>query len=173
MWHGYRRTEQMVSELFAVGSPGHHVLVVFAVIYTLLCVAFGIGVLMSATGNRRLQVGGSLLTAYGLWNIAGVFFPLTLNDDRSVPMHIVATNVQLTLMIAAMCFIAASFHGWMRVYSLASLATSLVMGMMAFAAAPGPNLLLGIGERISIGAFLAWIVALAVVLWNTPCVPSE
>ena len=127
---------------------------------------------MSAGGNRRLQVGGSLLTAYGLWNIAGVFFPLTLHDDRSVPMHIAATNVQLALMIAAMCVIAASFHGRMRVYSLASLATSLVMGMSAFAAAPGPNLLLGIGERISIGAFLLWVVALAAALWSTSGVPT-
>jgi len=28
-WAGYRRTEQMVSELFAVGSPGHEVLAAF------------------------------------------------------------------------------------------------------------------------------------------------
>lgn len=37
-----------------------------------------------------------------------------------------------------------------------------------FMAAPGPNLVLGISERISIGAFLLWVAVLAVVLWKRP-----
>jgi hypothetical protein len=79
--------------------------------------------------------------------------------------------VQLALMVAAMCFVAMGFHGRMRVYSFVSLAASAVMGMVAFMAAPGPNLVLGIGERISIWAFLLWVVVLAVVMWKRP--PSD
>lgn len=167
-WEGYRRTEQMVSELFAVGSPGRDVLVPFTWLYTLLFTAFGVGVWMSARGNRGLRIGGGLLIGYGLWNIMGGLYPLTLGEEASVPMHIVATNVQLALMVAAMCFMAMGFHGRMRVYSLVSLAVSAVMGMVAFMAAPGPNLVLGIGERISIWAFLLWVAVLAVVLWKRP-----
>ncbi|MGM9472520.1 DUF998 domain-containing protein [Pseudarthrobacter sp. YS3] len=167
-WDGYRRTEQMVSELFAVGSPGRDVLVPFTWLYTLLFTTFGVGVWISARGNRSLRTGGGLLIGYGLWNIVGAFYPLTLGDDASVPMHIVATNVQLALMVAAMCFVAAGFHGRMRWYSIVSLAVSAVMGMVAFMAAPGPNLVLGIGERISIGAFLLWVAVLAVALWKRP-----
>ncbi|PTT61400.1 DUF998 domain-containing protein [Arthrobacter sp. HMWF013] len=167
-WEGYRRTEQMVSELFAVGSPGRDVLVPFTWLYTLLFTAFGVGVWMSARGNRALRIGGGLLIGYGLWNIMGGLYPLTLGDDASVPMHIVATNVQLALMVAAMCFVAVGFHGRMRVYSFVSLAVSAVMGMVAFMAAPGPNLVLGIGERISIWAFMIWVAVLAVALWKRP-----
>lgn len=168
MWDGYRRTEQMVSELFAVGSPGRDVLVPFTWLYTVLFTAFGMGVWNSVRGNRALRISGGLLTAYGLWNIMGALYPLTLGDDASVPMHILATNIQLALMIAAMCFVAAGFHGRMRAYSIISLVVSAVMGIGAFMAAPGPNLVLGISERISIGAFLLWVAVLAVALWKRP-----
>ncbi|WP_457948735.1 DUF998 domain-containing protein [Pseudarthrobacter sp. alpha12b] len=167
-WAGYRRTEQMVSELFAVGSPGRDVLVPFTWIYTILFTAFGVGVWTAVRGNRALRIAGGLLTAYGLWNIMGALFPLRLGDDASIPMRIVATNVQLALMVAAMCFVAAGFHGPMRIYSVVSLAMSALMGMVAFMAAPGPNLVLGVGERISIGAFLLWVAVLAAVLWKRP-----
>ncbi|MEK0154711.1 DUF998 domain-containing protein [Arthrobacter oryzae] len=167
-WDGYRRSEQMVSELFAVGSPGRDVLVPFTWLYTVLFTAFGVGVWNSVRGNRALRIAGGLLTGYGLWNIMGALYPLTLGDDASIPMHILATNIQLALMVAAMCSVAAGFHGRMRAYSIVSLATSAVMGMVAFMAAPGPNLVLGIGERISIGAFLLWVAVLAVALWKRP-----
>ena len=167
-WDGYRRTEQMVSELFAVGSPGRDVLAPFTWVYTVLFVAFGVGVWTSVRGNRALRVGAGLLIAYGVWNIMGSIYPLRLGDDTSIPMHIVATNIQLALMVAAMCFVAAGFRGRMRAYSIVSLAVSALMGMIAFMAAPGPNLVLGIGERISIGAFLLWVAVLGAALWNRP-----
>lgn len=167
-WSGYRRSEQMVSELFAVGSPGYGVTAPFTWVYTVLFTAFGVGTWICTRGQRALRIAAGLLIAYGLWNIMGALFPLRLGDDTSVPMHIVVTNIQLALMVAAMCFVAAGFHGRMRVYSIISLAMSALMGMVAFMAAPGPNLVLGISERISIGAFLLWVAVLAVVLWKRP-----
>lgn len=167
-WAGYRRTEQMVSELFAVGSPGYPITAAFTWLYTVLFTAFGLGVWNSVRGNRALRIGAGLLIAYGLWNVMGALFPLRVGNDSSIPMHIVVTNIQLALMVAAMCFVAAGFHGWMRVYSIVSLAASALLGMVAFMAAPGPNLVLGIGERISIGAFLLWVAVLAYSLWKRP-----
>jgi hypothetical protein len=167
-WSGYRRTEQMVSELFAVGSPSYQVLAPFTWLYMVLFTAFGVGVWNSVRGNRALRTGAGLLTAYGIWNIMGAVYPLRQGDGSSVPLHIAVTNVQLALMVAAMCFVAAGFPGRMRIYSIASLAASALAGVVAFTAAPGPNLLLGISERISIGAFLLWVAVLAVVLWKRP-----
>lgn len=167
-WAGYRRTEQMVSELFAVGSPGYSVTAPFTWLYTVLFTAFGIGAWISVRGNRALRIGAGLLTAYGLWNIMGAVFPLRLGDDTSIPPHIIVTNIQLALMVAAMCFVAAGFHGWMRIYSIVSLVAAAAAGIIAFMAAPGPNMVLGISERISIGAFLLWAAVLAVVLWKQP-----
>lgn len=171
-WEDYRRTHQMVSDLFAIGSPGRDAALPLLWLYMVLSTAFGVGVWASARGNRTLRIGGALLVGYGLSNILGSFFPLRLGDSTSVPMHIVATNLQLTFMVAAMSFVAAGFHGWMRWYSIASLVTSIVMGIAAFTAAPGPSPLLGIGERISIGAFLLWVAVLAVVLWR-PAKPAQ
>lgn len=167
-WEDYRRTQQMVSELFAIGSPGRDAAMPLLWLYMVLSTVFGIGVWTSARGNRALRIGGGLLVGYGLSNILGTFFPLTLGDDASISMHIVATNLQLAFMIAAMSFVAAGFRGRMRWYSIASLVTSMVMGMVAFTAAPGPSLLLGISERISIGAFLLWVAVLAIALWSPP-----
>lgn len=93
--------------------------------------------------------------------IAG-FWPLTLGNDASVPMHIVATNIDLVLMLAAMGFAAAAFHGRFRVYTLATIVTTVATGVVAFASvSAGPSLWLGIGERTSIWAFLLWVVVLA------------
>lgn len=117
----------VVSELLAVGSPGHDVIVPLMRIYTLVFIAFGVGVRNSVHGNHALRTGGGLLTAYGLWNIAGGFFPLRPGDDSSIPPHIVATNVQPGLMIASICFVAAGFNGRMRWYSIISLVLSAVM----------------------------------------------
>jgi hypothetical protein len=168
MWDGYSRTEQMVSELFAVGSPGRQLLVPVTWLYTLLVTGFGIGVWYPVQGNRLLRIGAGLLTGYGLSNILGAFYPLTLHKAASVPMHIVATDIELVMMVSAMCFVAMGFHGRMRVYSFASLGTCLLMGIVAFMSAPGPSLLLGVGERISIGVFLVWVVVLAMVLRAAP-----
>jgi hypothetical protein len=98
-----------------------------------------------------------------------LLFPLDLSSNASVPMHIAATNMLLVLMLAAMGFGAAAFHGWLRLYSIASLVTSVVAGVVSFIAAPyAPTPVLGIGERISIGAFLLWVAVLAVALWRAP-----
>lgn len=169
-WSGYSRTTQMVSDLFAIGSPARPILVPWVVGgYTLLLVAFGVGVWASAAGNRGLRSTGGALVAYGISNVVAAFFPLTLGDDASVPMHIVATNLNLVLMLAVLGLGAAAFHGRLRIYSLATIATTVVMGLVAFASAPaGPSLWLGVGERISMGAVFLWIAVLAIAVWQGP-----
>ena len=79
-------------------------------------------------------------------------------------MHIVATNLQLELTIlAAIGFGAAAYQGRFRIYSIATIATTTLAGIAAFASASSrPNLVLGIGERISIWTFLLWVAVLAV-----------
>jgi hypothetical protein len=169
LWENYSRTGDMVSKLFAVGAPGRTVLVVFAGVYTVLFTAFGFGVRASAHRNRALRVTAALLIAYGLWNIVAGFFPLDLNNDASLPGHIAVTIVQLTLMVSAMGCAAAAFRGWLRWYSIASLFTSVILGAVSFMfAAQAPHPVLGIGERISIGAFLLWVAVLAGALWRRP-----
>jgi hypothetical protein len=170
LWDNYSRTGEMVSKLFAVGSPARPVLLVLVGgVYTVLTIAFGMGIWLSAGRNRALRVTGAILIGYGVSNILALLYPLDLNNDAAVPMHIAATISQMVLMLAAMGFGAAAFHGWLRVYSIASLVASVVAGIASFIAAPyAPTPVLGIGERISIGAFLLWVAVLAVALWRAP-----
>ena len=65
----------------------------------------------------------AVLIGYGVANLVALLFPLDLSSNASVPMHIVATNMLLVLMLAAMGFGAAAFHGWLRLSSIASLVT--------------------------------------------------
>jgi hypothetical protein len=58
-WDNYSRTGEMVSKLFAVGSPARPVLIVLVGgVYTVLMIAFGLGVWISANRNRALRVTG-------------------------------------------------------------------------------------------------------------------
>jgi hypothetical protein len=115
----------MVSKLFAVGSPARPVLIVLVggVYYTMLVIVFGLGIWISANRNRALRVTGAVLIGYGVANLVALLFPLDLSSNASVPMHIVATNMLLVLMLAAMGFGAAAFRGWLRLSSIASLVT--------------------------------------------------
>jgi hypothetical protein len=127
-------------------------------VYTVLMIVFGLGVWLSANRNRALRVTGAVLIGYGVANLVALLFPLDLSSNASVPFHIVATNMLLVLMLGAMGFGAAAFHGWFRLYSIASLVTSVVAGVVSFLAARyAPTPMLGIGERISIGTFLCGV----------------
>ena len=107
------------------------------------------------------------MIGYGVANLVALLFPLDLSSNASVPMHIVATNMLLVLMLAAMGFGAAAFHGGLRLID--RVAGDGVAGVVSFLAAPyAPTPVLGIGERISIGAFLLWVAVLAVALWRAP-----
>jgi hypothetical protein len=102
-WDNYSRTGEMVSKLFAVGSPARSELIVLVGgVYTVLMIVFGLGVWLSANRNRALRVTGALLIGYGVANLVALLFPLDLSSNASVPMHIVATNMLLVLMLGAM-----------------------------------------------------------------------
>jgi hypothetical protein len=99
------------------------IVLVGGVYYTMLMIVFGLGIWISANRNRALRVTGAVLIGYGVANLVALLFPLDLSSNASVPMHIVATNMLLVLMLAAMGFGAAAFHGWLRLSSIASLVT--------------------------------------------------
>src|SRR5215211_3839821 len=79
-WEGYSSVSQTVSELSAIGAPTRALWVALAAVYTLLVLAFGCGVWLSAGRNRRLRIVGGLMIASG---IIGPFWP---------PMHLRGTD---------------------------------------------------------------------------------
>ena len=84
-------------------------------------------------------------------------------------MHLALAGVTVLLMLLAIAVGAAAFGTRFRVYSIATLLILFLCGALTFAEAPrvGANLptpLIGVWERINVGLFLLWVVAVAVVL---------
>ena len=175
-WAEYSSASQTVSELSAVGAPTRHVWVLLAIPYTVLVAAFGLGVWAAAPRARVLRVVGGLITVYGLLGIAWPFAPMHLREalaagggSLSDTMHIVLAAATVVLMMIAIGLAAAAFRRRFRIYSIATMAALFVFGGLT--GIDGPRIskgldtpLVGVWERLSIGAFLLWVVVLAVVL---------
>ena len=169
-WEGYSSISQTVSELSAIGAPTRALWVLLARVYTMLALGFGLGISLSAGRNRRLRVVGVALMAQSL---VSLFWPPmhlrgtapTLTDT----MHIVFAVAWLLLMLVGIGVGAAAFGKRFRFYSAATLAIFVVFGTLSGTGGPRiaanlPTPLVGAWERINIGASLAWVVVLAVML---------
>src|ERR1700693_1810283 len=64
-WEGYSSASQTVSELSATGAPTRSLGVLPGAVYTVLMIAFGLGVWKSAGRMRALRIVGCLILAYG------------------------------------------------------------------------------------------------------------
>jgi hypothetical protein len=172
---GYDVISQAVSELSAVGAPTQGLMLATALPYNLLVLAFAWGVRRSAGANPPLRATGTLLAAFA---VIGFAAPFTAMHQRGAAfglndlLHIVCTALTVLLMLAAIGFGAAALGARFRAYSIATLLIHLGFG--AWAAADGPRLArglptpwIGVTERINIGAFLLWVVVLAVALART------
>src|SRR5207244_2762787 len=138
--------------------------------YEVLVIAFGLGVCISARGKRALLVVGSVLVADGLIGFA--WPPMHLRGQGTSltdAMHIVFTAVAVPLMLAAIGVGATAFGKRFRIYSIASVVITLAFGALTGMYAPRipknlPTPWVGVWERISIAAFMLWIVVLATAL---------
>lgn len=175
---GYDRLAQNISELSAIGSPVRTLeLAVLLPAGTALMVAFGVGVWRSAAGRRSLLVAGGLIVACGLVGLLALAFPMTsralLVAAGAMPSndlgHIVLTGVTVLLIVGMIAAAAVPFSTGFRVYSVVSALVVLVFGALTGTQAPqlaagAPTPWMGLSERVSIGAWLLWLVVLAVVL---------
>ncbi|AEW00894.1 hypothetical protein A4D02_13115 [Niastella koreensis] len=173
-YDGYSTVSQTVSELSAIGTPTRQLWVTLMVPYSLLMIAFGLGVWQSAGINHRLRIVGIIFIVN---SVIGFFWPPmhqrevlasgggTLTDT----LHIVFTIVTVPLMMLAIVFGAAALGKRFRLYSIITLV--ILIGAGAMTGIDGPKISanqptpwIGIWERINIGIFLFWIVVLAIVL---------
>jgi uncharacterized membrane protein YhaH (DUF805 family) len=138
--------------------------------YSVLIVAFGMGVWASAHEKRALRLIGGLLIGIGIVGL--VTPPMNLRGTGNISgdlPHIVLTGV-IVLFILATITAGASLYGrrWRR-YSFATILTLLVSGALTGLAASRlaagqPTPWLGVAERINIGAYLFWVLLLAITL---------
>jgi hypothetical protein len=175
MWYeGYNSASQTISELSAIGAPTRTLWIVAGLFYALLVVAFGMGVRRSAGQNHRLRIVGTVMIINA---VIGVFWPPmhqrevlaagggTLTDT----LHIVFTFITVPLFLLATGFGAATFGKGFRVYSIITIVTVILFGILTGLDSPRMEANLstpwiGVWERISIGAYMLWVAILAIVL---------
>jgi len=177
LYDRYNRMDQVISELSANGASTRPFLAAMLPIYTGLLVAFGAGVWKSAGANRALRATAAVLIAWGVTGLLWLPFPMTGRADMTPgPMsandigHLVLSGLTGITVIAICGFGAAAFGKRFRVYSLATMAATLIFtGLLTGALSPNmaegkPTPWLGLYERIGRGAWMSWMAVLAVTL---------
>lgn len=175
-WQNYSWISQEFSRLSAIGAPSRPLHLVLSPIYTLLVIAFGLGVWWSAGRKLSLRVIGIALIVYAL---VSVVWPQFFPEDLTAPisgltntMHIILAFVTVFSWMVMLGFAATAFGKWFRIYSIGTLVSVLLFGaltgpQMAALVAGQPTPWLGITERTNIYSFMLWVVVLSVTLLHT------
>ena len=174
-------TSQAISELGAVGAVTEEMVHPLFLGYNVLLCAFAVGIWASAGHRRALRVIAALLAGIGVvgWLTPPMYLRGSGTVSNDLP-HIVLTGVLVLFILSAIC-VGASLYGrkWRR-YSYATLLIILVSGALTGLAAGRlaagqPTPWLGVAERVNIGAYLLWILLLAITLLQShaPLVAAE
>jgi len=170
LFEGYSSASQTVSELSAINAPTRPLWILLALVYILLFGAFGFGIWRSAAGSRLLHVLGGLIFVYVIINFYWPPMHLRGNEPTLTDtLHIIWAMMTLLLMMLIMGFGAAAFGKVFRIYTIITFVVFIVFGVLIGVEAPGipknlPTPRIGIWERINIGAFMLWVIVLAIVL---------
>ena len=167
---GYSIASQTVSELSAIGAPTRPLWVALGAAYAVLLAAFGWGVWRSAGEHRSLRAIGALLIADGILSL--YWPPMHLRGEPFAltdALHIAWAVMTVVLMLLAVAFGAMALGKRFRFYSVATLVILVVFGTLTGMDGPRiaanlPTPWVGVWERISIAAFMLWVIVLAVAL---------
>ena len=79
---GYSYIDQTISELSAEGAPtGTLMLVLSGIPYTVLMLAFGVGIWLTAGGRRARRITAALLIGEVVWGfVGGLLFPMATRE---------------------------------------------------------------------------------------------
>jgi len=176
-YEGYSLLSHTVSELSAIGAPTRPLWTWLGIVYQVLMIAFGLGVLLSAGRNRALRVVGWVLlfvsvVVGSLWYFGSMHQREVLAEGgatTSDTIHLILAAATVISNLLIIGFGAAAFGKRFRLYSIITLLVLLVFGILTAMDAPRvqenlPTPWAGLWERINIVAFYQWIVVLAVVL---------
>jgi hypothetical protein len=172
-WEGYSSTAQTVSELFAIDAPSRPLVVPLFLTYSVLVIAFGVGVLGAARGQRALRVVGALLVVNEARGVVGTLFaPIHLRGVAGTSTdtwHMMITIVNVLLILLIIGFGTTAFGTRFRRYSIGTILLLVVFGTVAGLDGPRlaanlPTPWMGVTERINIFGYMLWVVVLAVAL---------
>ena len=172
-WEGYRYTAQTISETFAIGAPTRPLVLLRGLGYSVLVIAFGMGVCGSASGKRPLRVAGGLLIGIAIVDLVAPFVaPMHLRGVQRTltdTMHIVLASMDVLFILLIIGFAASAFGERFRLYSFGTILVVVVFGTLAGLDGPRiaanlPTPWVGVTERISVFSYMLWLVVLAICL---------
>ena len=156
----------------------HAFLAAVGPVFSLLLMGFGLGIWRSAHGKRSLRIAGALVGRPRSHESPLLLGPMSQREVIAAGGATSADTLHLVLSAATGLFVAAYVataavgFGWVfRLYSVATIATAFVFGLLSAqvdkleAGAPTPYM--GLLERVGIGVWLVWMVVVAMVLWRT------
>ena len=172
-WDEYSSKTFTVSELSAIDAPTRPLWFPLGILYTVLMIAFAYGVVLSANDRRTVRITGIALLINGVFSI--YWPPMHLRGEEPTltdSLHIVWSVITVALMLIAILYGAKSFGKSFRNYSIVTLVILMISGILTGLEAPGiptnsPTPMIGVWERISIGAFYLWMAVFSVTLLRT------
>lgn len=173
-WEGYSYTSQAISELVAIGSPVKPIVGSLFILIDVLLIVFAVGVWRFATERPTLRFTAGFLAGIGFVGFAWAFAPIHLRGaERTLTdtMHNVFAGLTVFLILLAMGFGATAFGKRFRNYSIVSIVTLIVFGVLTALYVPRvdahlPTPGMGIAERINVYGYLLWVVVLATTLFR-------
>lgn len=173
---GYSFTDQVISELSAIGAPTTALWGRLLQIFAVLFAAFTIGVVRESSGNPRLRLTSWLLVGFVLSGPLWSFVPMHQRGDVFTWTdvgHIALGGVTVLLVTAVITVGAGALGRRFRVFSRILVTVAVISGVGTFAYVPRminqlPTPWVGTVERIHLYAFWLWIGVLAVALLRRP-----
>lgn len=163
-YEGCNVASQAVSELSAIEAPTRPLWTTLIIIYSFFVLAFGWEVWVSAGRNRPLRIAGILIIVGLLWPPMHQREALAAGaGSQTDQLHIVFTIITIVLMLLVIGFGAAALGRSFLWFSILTIAILIGFGTLTGLYAPRmeanlPTPWMGVWERISIGAYMAWIM---------------
>lgn len=181
---GYSYVDQTISELSAQGAPTRIFMMVLSGIpYTVLMLAFGVGVWRAARGRHAGRIAGALLAAEAVWGfVGGIVFPMATREIIAAGQDTLRNQLHAWYGLGMPIFFLLSVGFGSRLLGtrfryfsygiiLVTLVSGLVMSMQTGAmTANEPTPWMGLEERVTAYAPILWIAILATGLLRSGAV---
>ena len=182
-YEGYSSASQTVSELSAIDAPTRSLWNMLLSVYSVLTLAFGWGIVRVARQNRRLHWVGILTIVYTLF---GLFWPpmhqrevlAAGGGSLTDTLHIVWTLITIPLWLLIMGLSANTFDKSFRNYTIATMVIQIFFGVLTGFDSPDmeanlPTPWIGVWERISMAAYMIWVIVFATLLLQKERTPEN
>ena len=175
---GYSYINQTISELGAEGAPTRAFMTVLSGIpYTVLMIAFGMGIWITAGGRRAQRITAAVLIGEVVWSfVGGLAFPMATREVMAAGQETLRNQMHAwygigmpILLALAIGFGSRLFGKRFRYFSYAAMLAMVVFGMLmglqtSAMTANEPTPWLGVEERVTAYVPMLWLAVLAVGL---------